>query len=413
MSDDRVSALRTALEMSPDSHALRRMLAETLVGLGDHAGACNEYEALLNAGAIASDEWLRAGEAAANAGRSDLLGRCLAGARASGIVEGVTPLQKKLDALVASRGALRLVRNEDHDTGSAALAEEPGLTFADVGGLAGVKKTIHRMIVLPFQRPDLYVKYGKRAGGGVLMYGPPGVGKTMLARATAGECGLPFFLVRIEEILDPYFGVSERRLHEVFEQARRRTPCVLFIDELDAIGYARRKMHGSAGRPLVDQLLQEVDSTAGDQKMLVLAATNAPWDVDDALKRPGRFDRLIFVPPPDEEARAHILRILLQERPVEKIDIPAVASRTPLFSGADLKSLVEQAIDHVIDEALDEGVEKPLTSRHLDKVLAAARPTTLEWLSTARAYVEFANQQDAYGDIAEFLKSREVKRWKL
>jgi SpoVK/Ycf46/Vps4 family AAA+-type ATPase len=147
--------------------------------------------------------------------------------------------------------------------------------------------------------------------------------------------------------------------------------------------------------------------------MLVLAATNAPWDVDDALKRPGRFDRLVFVPPPDEEARMHILRILLQDRPAERIDVAAIAARTPLFSGADLKSVVEQAIDHVIDEALSEGVEKPLTARHVDRVLATARPTPLEWLSTARAYVEFANQQDAYGDNAEFLKNKDVKRWKL
>ena len=200
-----------------------------------------------------------------------------------------------------------LGRNQDEAADSMPTNSD-WVTFEDVGGLDSVKKVIHRMIVLPFQRSELYEKYGRSAGGGVMLYGPPGCGKTLLSRATAGECRLPIFNVRIEDILDPFLGVSERNLQLVFERARRASPCVIFIDELDALAFARRHQGNSAGRTLVNLLLQEIDAgSPHTEDLLILGATNAPWDVDDALKRPGRFDRVIFVPPPDAEAHGYIL----------------------------------------------------------------------------------------------------------
>jgi transitional endoplasmic reticulum ATPase len=412
VASDRAAGLRAALELSPENHPLRLLLADALAEQGSNVEAADEYRILHEAGHLPVESLLPAGRASLAAGDLALAGLLADEAEAAHVIEGVAALRREIDSALGLEGVMQIARHEGPDGSAPPVEFELGrtTTFEDVGGLEDVKKTIHRTIILPFQRTDLYEKYGRSAGGGVLLYGPPGCGKTLLARATATECGLPFSNVRIEEILDPFIGVSEQNLHDVFEQARRASPCVLFLDELDALGFARRKHVGSAGRPLVDQLLQELDSIGAENEgILVLAATNAPWDVDEAIKRPGRFDRLLFVPPPDEPARRRILELLVTNRPTEKLDLKAIANQTRLFSGADLASLVERAVDLVIDEALDTGGEPPLRTDHLRQVLSDMRPSTLEWLASARNYVEFANQGGRYDEVRRFLVSREAR----
>jgi transitional endoplasmic reticulum ATPase len=410
---DRVDALRTALDAAPDNAALRLLLAETLADEGRRGEALDEYGVLAEAGALPGAAALAAAELALDLGRFETAARLLDIALAAGELEGAAELQRRLDGRAGSGGLVGSDADDEHDELPLQLADHEQFLFADIGGLDEVKKAVTRLIILPYQRPDLYLKYGRGSGGGVLLYGPPGCGKTMIARATAGECGLPFANVRIEQVLDPLFGVSERNLHDAFEAARANAPCVLFLDELDAIGFARRKHVGSAGRPLVDQLLQELDAIGSDNRdLLVLAATNAPWDVDEALKRPGRFDRMLFVPPPDEPARRHILESQLAGRPVAGADVPRLARETALFSGADLRSLVEHAIDEVIDEAIETGTEPPLTMRHLERAQRSVQPSTTEWLATARNYVEFANEGGRYDDVQAFLRSSEGRRAK-
>jgi AAA+ superfamily predicted ATPase len=420
VSADRLEGLRAALELSPENHALRLVLAESLAGEGQGEEALEHYERLLADGALPADELVRVGELALHHGRLQLAARCLESARRGGVVGGTASLEQDLTEALVDGGAARRVVDDEGDgedeglgmPGVAGLVDraQQQIAFADVGGLDGVKKAIHRTIVLPFQRPDLYERYGRRAGGGVMLYGPPGCGKTLLARATAGECGVPFLNLRIEDVLDPMYGVSERRLHEAFSEARGMAPCVLFIDELDAFAYARRKQQGSAGRALVDQFLQELDAIGSDNAgLLVLAATNAPWDVDDALKRPGRFDRVVFVSPPDEPARRRILELALEGRPAGEIDLGGLVSRTPLFSGADLRALVERAVDSVIDEALDRGDDVPITAGHLERAAQELRPTTVDWLRTARNYVEFANHGGRYDEVVAFLERPEAR----
>jgi ATP-dependent 26S proteasome regulatory subunit len=415
---DRVDGLRSALNVAPDNHVLRLLLAETLVNGGEPADALAEYDRLLAAAQLDEAGLIAAGRAALAAGRHDRAQAFLEAASSAGALNGVSELKTEINESLGLQQMVQVVKQRVDDDGLVGppqleLDSKAAITFADVGGLGDVKKAINRTIILPFQRHDLYEKYKRGAGGGVLLFGPPGCGKTLLARATAGECGLPFSNVRIEEILDPYFGVSESNLHDAFVQARRFAPCVLFLDELDAIAFARRKHSGSVGRQLVDQLLQELDAIGADnENILVLAATNAPWDVDEAMKRPGRFDRIVFVPPPDPPAREHILSLHLAGRPFESINLAQIAKRTPLFSGADLRALVERAVDLVIDDALERGEERPLTTEDLERAADGMRPTTLEWIATARNYVEFANQGGRYDEVAAFLVSREARAWK-
>ena len=411
MSDERIEGLRAAVELTPANHALRLVLAEALAGDDLAEEALDHYAILLDAGELPNDQLVRVGTLAVGLGRLQLAARCLEAARRAGTMGGTAGLEQELKAALMDAGAARpAVDPEEHETRVAAPVEAELVTFEQVGGLEAVKKAVHKTIVLPFQRPDLYERYGRKAGGGVMLYGPPGCGKTLLARATAGECGVPFLNLRMEDVLDPMFGVSERLLHAAFTEARERAPCVLFIDELDAIAFARRKQAGSAGRALVDQLLQELDAIGSDnQGMLVLAATNAPWDVDDALKRPGRFDRVVFVSPPDVPARRRILELALTDRPQAELHLDRFAERTALFSGADLRSLVERAVDSVIDEAIERGDDVPIRDGHLEHALRDARATTTDWLRTARNYVEFANHGGRYDDVLAYLDSPEGK----
>jgi AAA+ superfamily predicted ATPase len=412
---DQLAGLLRALELTPGNHMLRLVYAQALVDAGRPDEATDEFAQLRAIGELPASELVAAGLVALGAGRVADAQAFADTARAAGLVDGVGSLRRAIDESLGLDLTARVAETSGPDGGTPPVVYETGraITFDDIGGLAAIKKAIRRTIILPYTRPDLYTAYGKRAGGGVLLFGPPGCGKTMLARATASECGLPFSNVRIEDVLDPYIGQSERNLHELFEQARRAAPCVLFIDELDAIGFARRKHGGGAGRPLVTQLLEELDAIGADNEgMLVLAATNAPWDIDDALRRPGRFDRTIFVPPPDGEARERILDLALEGRPHERLDLGTLAKRTPLYSGADLRALVEQSLELVIDEALDAGTTVPLRDGHLDLALASLRPSTLEWLAHARNHVEFANESGRYDEVQAFLVSKEARAFK-
>lgn len=439
-SEDTLQALRAALLISPDNVPLRQHLADTLLGLGLFEEAETEYRLALSL--IPENQQIQLGLARAfyqqgkntqamvvieNLLKSSLAPACayLLYARLllhTGDAQQAVNYYRKAveldpdvnDSILADR--LGMADVETHrtpitgydvgvDAGFETSLERPTISFQDVGGMEAIKEEIRLKIVHPLTHPEIYQAYGKRIGGGVLMYGPPGCGKTYLARATAGEINARFISVGINDVLDMWLGSSEKNLHEFFEQARCNTPCVLFFDEVDALAAKRSDMRHSGGRQIINQFLAELDGVqASNEGVLVLAATNAPWHLDSAFRRPGRFDRIMFVPPPDIQARAAILRILCRNKPIEDIDYEQLSKKSANFSGADLEAIVDVAVERKLHEAIKQGRPKPLTTKDLLAAASKIKPSVCEWFSTARNYAVYSNESGIYDDILNYLK---------
>ena len=286
------------------------------------------------------------------------------------------------------------------------------LSLDDVVGLEDVKRQINLRILAPFKQPEIFEAFSRSGGGGILMYGPPGCGKTYIARATAGELGARFVSVSIHDVLDKYYGQSEKHIHALFEDARRNSPTVLFFDEFDALGSSRGSGSGSNfWKTLVDQLLQEMDGVGGQNKdVLIFAATNMPWNVDMAFRRPGRFDRVLFVPPPDAGGRELLLQKHLADLPgSESIKTAAVAKNTTHYTGADIQSLCQRAAENALDKSLETGQVHNITQADLDAALRQSRPSSIEWFSTAKNYGRYGNEGGQYDDLVAYLKT--IKKW--
>jgi AAA+ superfamily predicted ATPase len=282
--------------------------------------------------------------------------------------------------------------------------ERPRVKFADIGGMESVKEEIRMKILYPLKNPDLFKAYGKKAGGGVLLYGPPGCGKTLVSRAAAGEIEANFLSIGIHQILDLYIGESEKNLHRIFQLARDHAPTILFFDEVDALAADRRDLRKSAGRTLINQFLAEMDGNVADNDgVLILGATNAPWHIDPAFRRPGRFDRILFVPPPDEPARAAIIEVLSKGKPISGLNAAELAKRTKDFSGADLKAVFDTAIERGLARAMQSGQIVPITQRELLEQAKALQPSTRAWFESAKNYALYSNQGGFYNDVLAFL----------
>lgn len=280
------------------------------------------------------------------------------------------------------------------------------VTFADVGGMEGLKEEFRRRILHPLQHPDLFQTYGRKAGGGMLVYGPPGCGKSLMLRAIAGETNCHYLAVGLHEVIDPYAGSSERNLHDVFEEARAYDSCVLVFDEIEALATDRRKLRESQSRNLVNQFLAEMDGLLNTKtRLFIIGATSAPWQIDPAFCRPGRFDQSLFVPPPDREGRIQIIELLAKERPIDQLNASALADATEGFTGADLSWVFNRTADLSITETLRQCKPVPMTMEVILEVAKQHHPTTQEWLEGVRPYVKKAPPGGIFGDLRKFLAS--------
>jgi AAA+ superfamily predicted ATPase len=417
-----LDSVRRAVEHLPDDDVLRAHLAALLIraGLTDeavgHVGRLlasdpgnRDYQALMAAAISASGAPEPGEESFPSAPAPGVApgsgwgtgGRAPSGGRGPG--GGSAPSGgRELDGFDWGAAEEDLVGGMSHEPVTTRVR------LADVGGLAEVKAQIDAVFLTPLRNPELRARYGASLRGGMLLYGPPGCGKTYLARAIAGELGARFITVSLAEVLSRWVGQSEANVAELFAYARAQSPCVVFLDEVDALGRSRSGLgrSGAALRGVVNQLLAELDGVATQNEgVFVLGATNAPWDVDLALRRPGRFDRLLFVGPPDLPARRQILATHLADLPVAAgLDLDRLAQRAEAFSGADLALACRTAAQSALAEAARTAdASRPISAGDLDAAVAGVTPSTRRWFESARNVVLFADSAGEFAPLAEHM----------
>lgn len=243
------------------------------------------------------------------------------------------------------------------------VVEVPNVSWEDVGGLENVKRELYETIQYPVEHADKFAKFGMQPSKGVLFYGPPGCGKTLLAKAIANECGANFISIKGPELLTMWFGESEANVRDLFDKARAAAPCILFFDEMDSIAKARGSGGGGsgseAGDRVINQILTEIDGVATRKSVFVIGATNRPDILDPAVTRPGRLDQLIYIPLPDYESRKSVFKANLRKSPLApNVDIDQLAMATEGFSGADITEICQRAAKNAIRESVNAEMER-------------------------------------------------------
>jgi transitional endoplasmic reticulum ATPase len=337
-------------------------------------------------------------------------------------IEDETIDAEVLDSMCVTNEHFRFAQGQTNPSSlRETVVEIPDVTWDDIGGLEDVKKNLQEMILYPIEHPDKFHKFGMSPSKGVLFYGPPGCGKTLLAKAVAHECSSNFISVKGPELLTMWFGESEANVREIFDKARGAAPCVLFFDELDSVGIARGGGSsggdgGGAGDRVLNQLLTEMDGVGAKKNLFFIGATNRPGILDEALIRPGRLDQLIYIPLPDKGSRVNVLKAVLRKSPVHpNINMEFLADLTDGFTGADLTELCQRSTKAAIRESIEadeqrkallrenpdgdqtmaEAMEDPvpvITRKHFEEALSAARKSVTAY--DLEKFEEFRRKYD-------------------
>lgn len=400
MDDGVIAALRRAVASAPDDVELAAHLAEELSVRDQHDEAIGIVTKLL---ATAPENERLRGVLADVLRRARPEAPVVAPAESAPVAHAARFDWSAAERQLAASEAAAL---DDASRAADVLSDEVPVTrLSDVAGMSDVKRRIEATFLVPARNPELREMYAASLRGGLLLYGPPGCGKTFLARALAGELGANFFSASITDILDPYVGASERNLHDLFVAARASSPAVVFFDEIDTLGQRRSSLRNAAAmRNVVNQLLIELDGVDGSNEgIYVLAASNQPWDIDPALHRPGRFDRTVFVGPPDAAAREAIFVAHLRKRPIGELDVKALARATEGLSGADIAFVCSAAAEAALMDSVGTGRARPITMDDLRDAIKETPASIGPWLDTARNIVTFSDD-GTYADVKALLR---------
>lgn len=256
------------------------------------------------------------------------------------------------------------------------VTHNTNVSFDDVAGLDKVKEAIRLKVIYPLQHREKAQEYGLGVGGGILLYGPPGTGKTHIAKAVATEVNASFILVKSAALKDQWFGNFEKRINNMFEAASKCAPAILFIDEIDDLAPKRSSSSSSVMKRAVAELLVDMDGMGKRSEMLIMGATNVPWDLDEAILRPGRFDELVYVGPPDHEARKKIFEINLEGINTDYIDLDLLAEVSEGYSGADIAYIIRKGREILFKESVEMGIDRDLNTEDIISVIQE-KPKTI------------------------------------
>ncbi len=325
--------------------------------------------------------------------------------------DGLARLQKGKTngAPFAVKPFLKMASNEN--IGSFVPEMVTNLSFQNVIDLEEVKTAIKTSIIMPLEKPKLAKEYGVEIGGGVLLYGPPGCGKTLIVKAAVGEAKVNLISVKIFDVLNEYVGNTEKGIHNAFVAARQNAPSILFFDEVDAIGTKREASNEPWERKAVNAFLMEMDDLASSgDNVMVIGATNAPWFIDDAIKRSGRLGNFIYVPAPSDEFRAELFRMYLKDKPLDVIDYGKLAKATKFRTAADITHICDMATRNVFSRSFINDHKENISMKDLLDSIAKLPPTLSDWYESVYSNIAGLREDETYAALINAINDYEKSK---